>query len=441
LLATALILFLGTAWEDLLWAFQVGYMLSIVGGLAAWALLDRESRRNDIAAMLCVLVAAGSSSLGIALMAGIAVELAWRGRWSRIYVVAVPALLYALWYLGYGESQVTAESLIHAPGFAQDLAASAFGALIGRTLDWGRSLAVLGALFILARLSRRAPVSPRFVGLIATAVVLWIVTAFARSTISPPDAGRYVYLGAVAIVLLGVELLAEVRIPTRAVVVSVPLVALFALTGLTTLYNGAVGLRETSQTVTAELGALQMAAAYAPPGFRPDPTLAPPVAAGPYLHTVRSIGSSPADTPAEITAANPVARAAADHVLLDLEQPKLTAISSGRAPLVAAPRPVVALAGGTATPAGPCVALRPSSRAAMTSVLTLPPGGVLIRDEGTAQATVAAKRFADAFAPIAHTASRGLTTITASRDASSIRWQLQVSSSSPLRLCALLGPI
>jgi hypothetical protein len=438
LLATALILFLGAAWEDLLWGFQVGYMLSIVGGLAAWVLLDREERRGDVAAMLCLVLASGSSSLGIALMAGIAVELAWRRQWSRIFVAAVPLALYLLWYAGYGDSQVTAESLIHAPGFAEDLAAAAFGALIGRALEWGRPLALLGTLALLARLVRPIPVSARLAGLIATALVLWIVTAFARSTISPPEAGRYTYLGAVAIVLIGVELLAGMKIGARALVVAAPLVALFAVTGLTVMRGGAVGWRETSETVTAELGALQLAGAYAPPDYRPDPVLAPPVFAGAYLHTVRSIGSSPADAPAQIAAANPTARAAADRVLLALEAPKLTAVARGGAvPAGTAPH-VSMLVGRSATPAGACVALRPSL-GAMTAMLALPPGGALIRDDGRAGATVLAKRFADGFSPIAGTAAPGLSTLMVSPDASSTPWQVLISSSSPLAICALQG--
>ena len=127
LLAMALVLFLGAAWEDLLWAFQIGYMLSIAGGLAAWVLLERKDRLGDLGAMVCLVIAAGSSSLGIPVMVGVAVELAWRRQWRRGWIVAIPVVLYLLWYAGYGESQVTRESLIHAPGFVEDLAAAAFG--------------------------------------------------------------------------------------------------------------------------------------------------------------------------------------------------------------------------------------------------------------------------------------------------------------------------
>ena len=206
----------------------------------------------------------------------------------------VPALLYAIWYLHYGESEITKNGLINAPGFAADLAAAAFGGLIGRGLEWGRPLALIGLLLILRRVASPTPMSARLAGLVATGLSLWAITAVARSTISQPEASRYVYLGAVVIVLIGVELLRDVTISPRATGLAALLVAFCAVTGLTLLHAGATGLRATSRTVTAELGALELAATRAPANYRPDPQRAPQIEAGPYLHTVRAIGSSPA---------------------------------------------------------------------------------------------------------------------------------------------------
>ncbi len=213
LLACTLVLFLGAAWEDLLWPFQIGYLLSIVGALGAWVALDSERPGADVLAMLCALVAIGSSSLGIPALVGVAVELAWRRQWRRLWIVAVPAGVYCLWYLGYGESQVTESSLINAPGFAADLAAGALGGLFGRGLEWGRPLAVVAVLGLLLQLLRGRSVRPRLAGLLAAAIALWTVTAVARSTISAPEASRYVYMGAVVIVLIAVELLRAVADP------------------------------------------------------------------------------------------------------------------------------------------------------------------------------------------------------------------------------------
>jgi hypothetical protein len=370
-------------------------------------------------------------------MVGIVVELAWQGQWRRMWLVAVPVALYLIWYLGYGESQVTEASVIAAPGFAQDLFAAASGALVGRNLEWGRPLAVLAVVTVVWRLVRAVDITPRLAGMLAAGISLWSVTALARSTISTPETSRYLYLGAVVIVLVGVELLRGVPLPARAIVLAAALILSFAITGLTAMHGGAEGLRSTSRTVVAELGALQLAAAYAPPGYQPDTTLAPQITAGSYLHTVRAIGSSPAASPAQIRGAQPGPRAAADRVLLALESPKVVAASATQ-PLASGPAQLLGLVAGTEVQRGACVALAPTRAAVMTVVLDLPSAGLLVRNP--AGAAFAVKRFASAFVPIAGvTAPAADAVLSASPDASSVPWQVQLSSRSPLSLCALSG--
>jgi hypothetical protein len=440
LLATALILFLGAAWEDLLWAFQIDYLLSIAGGLAVWALLERRDRLGDVGAMLALTVALGSSGLGIPVLIGVVVELAWRREWRRGFVAVIPALLYALWYMHYGEDEITRNGLINSPGFAEDIAAAAFGGIAGRGLDWGRPIALLGFLVLLRQLARSVPISARMAGLLATGASLWLLTAAARSTISSPETGRYIYLGAVVIVLVAVELLRGMTLSARVAALAAVVVALFAVTGLTLLHNGALGLRGTSKTVTAELGALELAAARAPAGYQPDPRLAPQISAGPYLHTVRAIGSSPADTPAEVAAADPTSRAGADAVLLQLDAPSLAPLGLKRpSPLAPAPA-VTALASGSQGQHGACIDLTPAPDATMIAQLTLPSGGVEIRNRGAGPASAALKRFGDAFVQLGGSvAPHKRVALSIPSDADQLQWALQLTSSSPLSVCGLVA--
>jgi len=44
LLPTILLIFLGSAWQDLLWPFQIGYLGSIAAGLASLLALDARTR-------------------------------------------------------------------------------------------------------------------------------------------------------------------------------------------------------------------------------------------------------------------------------------------------------------------------------------------------------------------------------------------------------------
>jgi hypothetical protein len=437
LLATALILFLGAAWEDLLWPFQIGYMLSIVGGLGAWLLLEYGRRSTDLLAMAMVILAAGSSSLGIPIMVGIAVEFAWQREWRREWIVLVPAALYLLWYLRYGESQVTAISLINAPSFAMDLAAAAFGGLVGRGLEWGRPLAVLGVLALGAGLSRARAISPRLASLIAAGISLWAITATARSTISAPDASRYIYLGAVMIVLVAVELLSAMEVTSRALLLGVVLILAAAVTGLTTLRAGAAGLRSTSEALSAELAALEIAAPYVPPTYQPDSQRAPQITAGPYLHVVRSIGSSPADTPSKIIESDTPTRTLVDSTLLRLEGAALVSVSR---PFLVGPRaPLIANVAGTPPmkKGQGCWMMDAVGAGAFTEFI-LPKGGMVIR--ATAQPVqVVARRFAPPLGGVelGAVASRAASLIRLPPDRSGRPWFIRLASGAPAEVCGV----
>ena len=92
LLATAIVLFLGPASEDLLWGFQMGFMGSLVCGLGALLLLERGDRRGDWLACALLTVGVTFSSLGLPFIVAACVDVALRGeRLRRLYIVAVPA--------------------------------------------------------------------------------------------------------------------------------------------------------------------------------------------------------------------------------------------------------------------------------------------------------------------------------------------------------------
>ena len=74
--ATVLVLFMGAAWEDLLWAFQVGYFGSMAAGLGMLLALRRESRGGDRVACALLVVSICCSSLGIPFVAGALVAIA-----------------------------------------------------------------------------------------------------------------------------------------------------------------------------------------------------------------------------------------------------------------------------------------------------------------------------------------------------------------------------
>jgi hypothetical protein len=293
---------------------------------------------------------------------------------------------------------------------------------------------------LLYKLVRALPVSPRLAGLVAAGLALWIVTAAARSTISSPEASRYVYLGAVVIVLTGVELLQGVRMSPRATGIATALVAFFAITGLTVLHAGAAGLRGTSTALTAELGALELAAAHAPPDYQPDSQRAPQLLAGSYLHTVRAIGSSPADPPSRISADDAGSRALADAVLMALYKPAPVPLARGTGVTGGSAPALTALSAGVQSVHGGCDRLVPMPGTALNAQLSLPLSGVVLRDEGSAPVSLALRRFGPSFQPLQQVlAGRSSSSLTLPRDASGAPWRLQLSTTSPVSVCELAG--
>jgi hypothetical protein len=309
--AGAVLMLLGAAWQDLLWPFQIGFVGSVTGGLGALVLLDRREPKADVGALACLVVAVGSSGVGLAFLAGVAVELLWRRRdWLRLWIPLVPFALFLAWYEAMGDSQVSTISPSNiAKGAAQGTAA-AIGAVVGRGTTVGAVLAViLGVLCVIGFVrspGRGARLAMALTGLVA----FWILTDVARGA-SSGTPSRYLYPAA-ALVLVGVGELPSLitgakarhgpasrpswtRIAGWAIASGV-----VAYAGLAIWWNAAPlgagdgALRSVSTSVRAELGAVVLAGRALPADYQPDGTLMPQMTVGPFLRAVKAFGT-PAD--------------------------------------------------------------------------------------------------------------------------------------------------
>jgi hypothetical protein len=80
LLAAVLLLFLGAASQNILWPFQVGWLISLGAGLGALLALDRRDRAGDVAAALLLALSLASSGVGIPVALGVIVGVLGRRR-------------------------------------------------------------------------------------------------------------------------------------------------------------------------------------------------------------------------------------------------------------------------------------------------------------------------------------------------------------------------
>lgn len=209
------LLFLGFAREVLLWPFDVHTLAAIAFGLGAFLALERDDRRGDVLACVLITFSVATIEVGIALLVGIAVLVMLRpGRLRRAWIFLAPGALYVAWWIWarkyhQEQSAISAENIHLIPSTVFHAAAAVLGSLTGTNpilsasyntvATWfGKALAVLAAVALALRLSRGA--IPRTLWAWLAVVLFYWVSMGAAAR--PAEGSRYVFFGAVGVVLL-----------------------------------------------------------------------------------------------------------------------------------------------------------------------------------------------------------------------------------------------
>ncbi len=427
------VLFLGSAWEDLLSIFQIGYFGSTAAGLGALLALEREDRRGDLAACGLFLVSLSFSSVALPFLAAGAVRV-WVGpeRRARAWVVGVPIAVYAVWWLGWGHeapSSLSFDNLATAPAYVLDGLASSVASLLGLAtsrndlalgaLEWGRPLLALVALLAVIRLRAVGRIGDGLLVALAFALVFWFLAAVNASQYRPPDAPRYQYVGVIAILLIAAELLRGVR-PTRtALAIVFGVVAISVAANLAAMRDAWQDLKGYSAVVRGALSGLELARDRVPAEF----TLTGEnsgfdffglVDAGSYFSAIDDYGS-PAYAADEIATAPEPARGAADKVLADAYG------------LGFAPRPGAA--------AERC--LEAEANRGEPRILELPRGGLVLELEAEGSQARLRRYAADSWPVELGSPPPGASALAVPADASAEPWELELTTSGAVRACRL----
>jgi len=341
----------------------------------------------------------------VAIAAGLIVEV-WRTRgWKSLWIVAVPLGLFALWWVAYQDSSSVRHEFGLVPGFAADSAAATLSAIVGlagslladdgAALAWGRPLAVAVAALLLWRLWRVQRVPTRVLTLLAILAAFWLLTAVQRAGIGPAAASRYIYVSAVLVVALGIELVCDVAMSRRAWLVVAGAMALILVANIATMNTGARFLREQGLLTRTGLTALEITRPVVRPDHPAEGIAGYPfvvVRAGQYFQMERDLGT-PAASVEELAGAPENPRRAADDELARIHGVALQPAgetSGGAAPTVDR------ATGGSVFTSGGCVTFTPGTQPGAALELTVPANGVVL----TAQdgpATVTLRRFAYEF--------------------------------------------
>ncbi len=307
--ASAVLMLLGPAWQDLLWPFQFGFLGSVAGGLGALVFLDRGTRRADIGACICLVASVACSGVGLPFAVGVMVELAWRRQsWRRLWIPAIPLALFVVWYETIGKS-ATSSSL--SPGsvvrsIGSDTATTV-GALVGRGSTVGAVLTGVLAAAIVVAVVRSPGRAARLAMATSGLVAFWLLTLLARG-VSQDSASRYLYPAAALVLVATGELPTLVSRRDRgrhaagipawtahlgaiAVLFVVAFAALAIWWNAAPLASSATNLNGVSAQVETELRAVTLAGSALPATFQPNGSLMPQVTVGPYLKSVAAFGS------------------------------------------------------------------------------------------------------------------------------------------------------
>ncbi len=448
LLGGCLILFFGPGWDDVLWPFQIAWMISVATGIGALLMLERGDRRGDIAACLLVGCTLASSGVGIAITAGIAVELLVRpDRRRRAWVIALPLVLFAIWWIGYQNTHSSLSAVLHVPSvvanFLSGTAAGMFGlagtvppATSGTILNFGPPLAIALVVAIGWRLRVTGAPSPRGLALIAIVLAFGALVGLSRVDLSKGYESRYLYVGAVFTVLLLAEVFA--RMPLRGwiawVIAAVALAAIVSNVG--TLRLGGAYFRDQAQQARADLAALQTARPIVRSNYVADQFPGWPlvlVRAGPYFAAAHALGS-PAATPAQVASYPQSDRIRFDRELIGAERIAL-APANGAAPVGGGRLRIDGYVGGSVRQIGSCVRFIPFTVGPLHFVwVTVPPGGLRIGSRAV-PASIAVRRLATVFTPIGTVSGAG--ELHPRHDTLSTPWVAQISATGPSETCGL----
>jgi hypothetical protein len=433
------LLFFGSAWQHVIVPVGFPIIFSVAAGLAALLALERADGRGDFAACALLVLSIATYTTGLAFLVGVAISVLIRpDRRQRAWIFAIPLALYAAWWLwaGYSEQegQTKLSNVLLIPSFVAESLAAVTAALTGLAYDftnpsggpgielgWGQVLAV-GAVVALALRIRRGDVPAGLWVSLAIMLTYWVLGALAAGPERAPSSVRYLYLGAVGVLLVATAAAAGIRFSRLGLAALFAVTAFSLATNLAFLRDGGAFFRnEYSSPLRAQFAMLELARDRVDPNFDPKaalPDVSPQrVHTGAYLAGVDRYGS-PAFSLSELERQADGVRHAADQILASALRLRLGP-SRGR------------------QPAGACRRLRGQPPGAPIT-FEVPAGGATMRARAVGPALVTVGRFGSSPSAGVGTLSSGETAqLRIASDASAKPWQASVAGATAVAVCGL----
>jgi hypothetical protein len=441
---------------------------SLFAGLAFWLggmlLIQRGGTRTDAIGCALLVLGLGCHSIVVALLPATALAMVlwtgWRRAWRRAWIVALPLVLYLAWYEVYHPS--VERNLAHVPGFIVNSFVATVEDLLGivnagnppHPSSYGAPLAAVLFAVICARCLylRRVPQTTLYMGV--GLLTIWIAAGLSTGVGRVPAQSRYQFHNSLLLMVALAPLLPRLRSTPRLRLT--PRLHLTPRLGLT-LMGGAllvvlVGaivasnldgygsweriLRYQESLANAQLAAVEIARpAIVDPGAVftnwNERGLYWPFTPRAYFEAVDAHGS-PVNVHRDLETAIPEARAAADEVLLRVEE--LSVLSKPRSGTVR-PRSV---SGVPLEPAGAGCAVIPAGAASAGFEVVAPPGGLIIRPDAGPRVGVGVARFSipPEAIPLKAVLGGSESERIPPHDSSSVPWRFRLTAAQRVTVCS-----
>jgi hypothetical protein len=244
-LAAVILAVFGSGFENLFWAMQVGFLISISLGLGALLLLEREPTRTRVVLATAMLtVGMATSGFGIFMLMLVGLDLLFDpARRRLIPALFVPGLIYLAWYAAYGRSGVanardpfTLDAALGVPKFLLEGVGTAFGSVLGIGPLLGTLAALALASGVVVQLVRGRSVPGRTIAAFGAIVFMYGLLALIRAQLFDGAAmySRYAYVSGIFAILgltalIGVRAMPEAKGPRMAVLAGFVAVATLAI--------------------------------------------------------------------------------------------------------------------------------------------------------------------------------------------------------------------
>ncbi|CAB4774597.1 unannotated protein [freshwater metagenome] len=264
-IATALAL-LGTGAQNFIWTFQIGFVGGFLFFLIALRCLQRANNSLGllwpIFTCLSVGLSVASAGTGLGSLAVILILTLCGANRRRFWWVGIaPLALYVVWYSQYGGQDSPTSALSTIPGHVAHYGAAAMSGLFGVDQRWGWPMLGIVVILLLKSLRKqRFDLLP--LSFLIFVLVFWLGTSYARGGSGGYGASRYVYVGAISLVLAISENVEPMlgKKPTRLRVTqsSVVIMAVLSIWGTHSelsnyqRFHSAVGLSSAGRLVVAE---------------------------------------------------------------------------------------------------------------------------------------------------------------------------------------------